>query len=130
MTLIFCVDERGGIAFNGRRQSRDAAVCEDIISSLGGKIEMSEYSAPLFAGFNGVCITDEPSKDAVYFCELCDPEPLIEKSSAIILYKWNRIYPSDVRFTKSPTALGFSLCESVDIAGHSHNKITKEIYRK
>ena len=52
MTLIFCVDERGGIEFNGRRQSRDAAVCEDIISSLGGKIEMSEYSAPLFAGFN------------------------------------------------------------------------------
>lgn len=131
MTLIFCIDERCGIAFNGRRQSRDTAVCEDILRSINGtRLETSAYSAPLFYEMADVAIVDSPSDVGAYFCELCDPEPLIGRSDTVILYKWNRIYPSDVKFTVSLSHLGFTLCESVDISGRSHEKITKEIYRK
>ena len=131
MTLIFCIDERCGIAFNGRRQSRDAAVCEDIVRSLNGtRLETSAYSASLFDGLTSITVVDSPSEDGTYFCELCAPEPFIVRADTIILYKWNRIYPSDVKFTSSLSHLGFTLCESVDISGHSHEKITKEIYRK
>ena len=31
MTLILCVDDRGGLSFNGRRQSQDRRVREDQI---------------------------------------------------------------------------------------------------
>ena len=131
MTLIFCIDERCGIAFNGRRQSRDAAVCEDIVLALEGlHIEMSKYSSALFEGLTDITVTDTPSGDNAYFCELCDPTPLAHRADTLIIYKWNRIYPSDVKFTKAPASLGFTLCESTDIVGHSHERITKEIYRK
>lgn len=31
MVVIACVDERKGMMFNQRRQSRDTALCEDIL---------------------------------------------------------------------------------------------------
>ena len=131
MTLIFCVDERYGIAFNGRRQSRDAAVCDDIVTSLGDTpLETSRYSSSLFKGLADVTANDEPSGEGAYFCELRDPTPLARSANTLIIYKWNRIYPSDVRCTLSPEQLGFALCESYDIIGRSHEKITKEIYKK
>lgn len=32
MTLILCVDDRGGLSFNGRRQSQDRRVREDLLT--------------------------------------------------------------------------------------------------
>ena len=34
MTLILCVDDRGGLSFNGRRQSQDRRVREDLLPTL------------------------------------------------------------------------------------------------
>ena len=49
MNLIICVDNKNGIMFNGRRQSRDRAVCEDILDMTGEHLlYTSEYSFALF----------------------------------------------------------------------------------
>ncbi len=45
-----------------------------------------------------------------------------------MLYRWNRSYPADVRFTLALSA--FRLTERTDFAGFSHPKITEEIYIK
>ena len=37
MTLAFCVDDRGGLSFNRRRQSRDRAVSADLLSQAGDR---------------------------------------------------------------------------------------------
>ena len=47
MTLYFCLDDRNGMLFNHRRQSRDAAVLEDIRSRLEGELVIDPISQRL-----------------------------------------------------------------------------------
>ena len=90
---------------------------------------MSEYSAKLFVGEN-ISLKSSPStaKDEVYFLELRDPTEYIGLAECVIVYHWNRHYPSDVVFRGNLGELGFTLAESCDIRGFSHEKITKETY--
>ena len=49
MTLILCVDDRGGLSFNGRRQSQDRRVREDLLAmAAGGTLWMDGYSRRQF----------------------------------------------------------------------------------
>ena len=49
MTLILCVDDRGGLSFNGRRQSQDRRVREDLLTmAAGGTLWMDGYSRRQF----------------------------------------------------------------------------------
>ena len=50
MNLIVCLDDRNGMMFNGRRQSRDRADIEDILRDCAGRLCIEGYSEPLFAG--------------------------------------------------------------------------------
>lgn len=130
MILIVCVDERMGMAFGGRRLSRDRAVYEDIASACG-KIWLSPRSAALFEGVDIELVADEnfldnAPKGECCFAEFLSPAPYEHRIEKIILYRWNRRYPSD-------TKLGIELeawqPESVtDFPGSSHEKITKEVY--
>ena len=47
MTLYICLDDRDGLQFNKRRQSRDAAVLEDIRSQLTGNLLIDPFSEKL-----------------------------------------------------------------------------------
>ena len=131
MTLIFCIDEERGIAFGGRRQSRDRELYKDIISDAANKqITMSAYSAKLFDSGN-IYVSDTPTQeDDIYFLELKNPKDIIPLANRVVVYNWNRLYPSDVKFDAEMSSLGFSLVEKQDIKGFSHEKITKEIYEK
>ena len=51
-----------------------------------------------------------------------------EKIEKVILFHWNRDYPADTYFTLDIS--GWTLEESEEIAGYSHEKITKEIYNR
>lgn len=62
------------------------------------------------------------------FDEERDPAAYKEKIEKLMIYRWNRAYPSDVRFTMDMS--GLELSESVDFAGYSHEKITEDIYVK
>ena len=50
MKLVVCVDDRMGVMFNKRRQSKDEKVREDILSMLeeGKKLFVSPYTAKQF----------------------------------------------------------------------------------
>ena len=47
MTVYFCLDDRGGLTFNGRRLSRDAAVLADMTGE--GMLTIDPFSEKLLA---------------------------------------------------------------------------------
>lgn len=134
MTAIVCIEDRGGILFLKRRLSSDKEVSRDIAESYD-KILLTEYSLPLFESVKidtGVCVSplSEGERGDVCFIEDGAIKENLDKISRLVIYRWNRRYPSDVKLGFEPTKAGFSLVSTVDFVGHSHEKITKEMYEK
>ena len=131
MTLIFCLDKERGVAFGGRRQSRDRELCADILKDcVDTHLAMSAYSAKLFESAD-VLILESPTAECdAYFLELKNPADAIHLANRVVIYNWNRHYPSDIRFDADLSSLGFALTKTQDISGYSHEKITKEIYER
>ena len=130
MNVAVCIDDDHGMLFNCRRQSRDRILIEDFVKSAeGNKIFIRSFSEKLFAEenvtVNDRCLDEAKEND---FCFIEDESliPYSSKISTLIIYKWNRKYPSDFVF-EMPA--GFTLCQTSDFQGSSHEKITKEIYR-
>ncbi len=134
MNIIICIDDGGAMTFLGKRQSRDKAVCRDIINSAGGsRILVTEYSLSLFGEGEVTSVKDplkEASADDFCFIENENITPYLEKANRLIIYKWNRLYPSDKNFVFLPKEHGFFQVERTDFKGKSHKKITKEVYAK
>ena len=67
MTVVLCADDRGGLSFHGRRQSRDRLVYEDLLSQAAGRLLwMEPCSRPLFPQTSGTVRTaEEPSSYAI-----------------------------------------------------------------
>ena len=130
VTVIICVEERGGMLFNGKRLQDVAA----LHGACGGELWMNEYSDELFSryGVSGqICDADFLSKagaDDLCFVEDCDLRPYRDKITCIVRYCWNRRYPADLRFDEALLE-GFSLIETREFPGSSHEKITREVYR-
>ena len=134
MKTIICLDERGGMSFMGKRQSRDERVIKDMMETVGSaRLIVTSYSLPLFPEGFAVC-KDAPILEAgdedFCFIEADDVLPYLERSDTLIIYNWNRHYPADQRFQFSPEKHGFTLAKAMDFAGKSHEKITKETYVK
>ncbi len=133
MKLIVCLDERRGMAFNHRRQSRDRVLTEDLVKTVGdAKLFVTPYSVSLFAEQPLTpIVSEDPMREAAdrdfCFLELSSPASS-EAISELILYHWNRHYPSDTPFLLDMSA--FSLVSSTEFVGFSHEKITKEVWKK
>ena len=88
MTLAFCVDDRGGLSFNRRRQSRDRAVSADLLSQAGEcTLWVEPYSRPLFPEeAEHIRTAEEPWTQAgpedVCFLELTGPGPALERRAS------------------------------------------------
>ena len=133
MTLILCLDDRGGMSFNRRRQSRDAAILEDIRASLTGPLLVTAYSVPLLeeAKIPWALMADPLPEEGQCFPEIGPvPQELLDRASALVIYRWNRLYPSDVLWDTDPASLGFVRTQTLEFAGRSHERITKEVYTK
>ena len=134
MKLIVCLSDDGGMMFNHRRQSRDRVLIADMVQHVGETpLWISPYSAPLFGeDCPSLRISPAPIKDAGEndYCFVEDtPLPQrMEDVNELLIYRWNRLYPSDVFFTCNTSA--FSLAESHEFVGSSHDNITKEIWKK
>ena len=119
MKVISIVDDDYGIMFNNRRVSKDSVLNEHIIKMLDGrKLWLSLYSKQLFGDYENIEVNQEfgfAGKDDFCFVE------------EVYLYKWNRKYPSDVKFPKDMLN-DFKLEGSTDFEGNSHEKITEERY--
>ena len=133
MKLIFCIDDKKGMMFFGKRQSQDSVLREWIIShTTGSNLWMSNYSAKQFKDLTGYIADDDYQIKATIgdYCFIEDKGYALEGVSEIILCHWNRKYQADKVFDIDLKANGFKKVDSEDIKGSSHDKITIETYRK
>ena len=123
MKLIVCLDDKNGMMFNKRRQSRDKILIENVLDLCKNeKVYTNEYSAKLFPE-NSVEIC-ENIENGYCFAENFTVDE--DKVKEIIVYKWNRVYPADTYFNID--LAGWNLTEAVEFEGSSHEKITRERY--
>ena len=127
MTIYVCLDDRNGMLFNKRRQSRDIKVLEDIRKSAD-VLTIDAFSEKLIqeAEIPYVLAPEEIPEDAHFFAEARDLSDLLPRASKLVIYRWNRHYPADVRFEGDLSA--FRLESREEFPGKSHEKITKEVY--
>lgn len=126
MKLIVCLDDKNGMLFNKRRQSRDKILIENVLELCKGeRLYTNDYSATLFPE-NSVVICENMNEiqNGYIFAENFTVNG--EKIDEIIVYKWNRVYPADTFFNISLDK--WNLTETTEFAGSSHEKITREIY--
>ncbi len=133
MTLIICADERDGLLFNNRRLSRDSAVCKHILDFCGEKtLWMNGYSASIFpSNTPNIRVSEnfleEVGEGDICFAENADISAAAEQAETVVIYRWNRSYPADVKLTETILS-GRKLVSKADFAGNSHPSITQEVY--
>ena len=135
MTLYVCLDDKNGMLFNHRRQSRDAAVLQDIQASIPEVLTIDPFSEKLIksAGIPYVLAPEEavsPEENVHFFLENREPSELACLASSIVLYRWNRHYPADMHWNVDLAELGFALTGCWEFPGKSHETITKEVYTR
>lgn len=131
MNIIVCIDDGGGMLFNKRRQSSDEVLTKRVSKlSKNSRLLINEYSAKLFEGMD-ILVDNSFLKNAqkgdYCFVENEDITEFLHKTEKIILYRWNRKYPSDFKF---PIEIlkDLKLVKSESFVGKSHPEITEEIY--
>ena len=136
MTVFVCIDDRGGMLFNKRRQSRDSRVIEDVIRTAeDGVLYISDFSEILFEESDASVISvpeplESAGKEGFVFIENRHLSEHLDRIDRLIIYKWNRKYPSDFSLDVDPTAAGFKKKSTREFVGTSHEKITREDYVK
>ena len=134
MIAVVCVDDRGGMLFNRRRQSQDRVLRGDLLALAAGRpVWMNGYSLGQFGPEPGDLRTaedclDRAGKGELCFVETMDPAPWLERMEGLVLYRWNRRYPADLYCTLPLE--DFVLEERREFAGSSHECITREVYRR
>lgn len=135
MILIVCVDDNYGMGFNHRRQSRDQVVTEEVFKlSTSNKLWVNPYSISLFPE-DSALVADEDflekaGENDVCFAECIDVSPWLNRANEIILFRWNRKYPSDLKFPHDILKKEWKLEQIREFPGYSHEKITMEVYRQ
>ena len=133
MILIVCIDERNGMIFNNRRQSRDRILTNHIIEKTKGKtLWITEFSQDIFDVVDNKHIIidnyfyEKADKEDFCFVEDIAVNTLIDKVDKIIIYNWNRCYPADVYFDISLE--NWLVTSENEFIGSSHKRITEKIY--
>lgn len=128
MILLICIDDKDGMMFARRRQSKDGVLRRRMLSLSEEKLFVSPYSAKQFEE-TGFVTADNPAKAAGQgeYAFIEDTPLPREDVERIILYRWNRRYPGD-RFFDRSLLDGRKKISETDFAGSSHEKITEEIW--
>lgn len=134
MNIIVCIDDAGGMLFGGRRQSMDRVLRSQALLLAGDQpLWMNGYSAGQFSQDGGNIAVDEAfmenaPEDAWCFIENTDIIPWKDQIGRVAVYRWNRMYPSDVKFPMSLFEGKWQLASRRDFSGSSHDTITEEVY--
>ena len=133
--VAIALDDKNGMMFNNRRQSRDKLLIKDLCDKTEGFIYISAYSALLFEDFKDrIKIVDDPVLEcpsgALAFVECHKLSAFTDDIDELIVYCWNKVYPSDVKLDIDINASGFKMYAKYEFAGNSHDKITKGVYKK
>ncbi len=133
MHLIVCVDDKNGYSFANRRQSRDKNQIAKMLELVGeNQLLLNEYSAKLLENLpHNVKVSENflktAAEDDFCFVEDLDISKHLSAVKQLIIYRWNRAYPSDKKLPDELFA-GKKLISTVDFAGNSHERITEEVY--
>lgn len=132
MKVIVTLDERNGMMFNHRRQSRDRVLLEHMAGlTQGARLLMNRYSAAQFS--RGLPENAEVREDfltaagAGDYCFVEDAALSAFASSVteLYVYRWNRLYPADQRLDLKTDGWTTTLVD--EFAGSSHPRIS--LYR-
>ena len=136
MKIIVCLDDNGGMTFNNRRQSRDRAVTQDILGmTKGARLLIAPFSEKLFAENGNEVVIDEDFLSVAGVGDYCFVEDRTIgayslNAEELVIYRWNRRYPADTYFDVELNKLGLVSVEVSEFEGNSHERITKEIFRR
>lgn len=134
MIIIVCLDDDNGMLFNNRRQSRDSAICKRIIQlTCDSVLWMNAYSKTLFEGLQGNIQIDPKYLEAAGKGEYCfvenmDITPFVPHVEKLIVFRWNRRYPSDMKFPMHLFEDAWQKADITEFPGKSHDIITQEVY--
>lgn len=135
MNVIVCLDDKNGMMFNGRRQSRDRILCARAADLAAGRtLWMNEYSAPLFPPelaprtmIRGDFLSRAGRGDYC-FVENAPLVPHEEQIETLFVFRWNRVYPADTRLDLPLER--WQKVRTEEFAGSSHEAITMEVYER
>ena len=131
LTVYVCLDDRNGMSFNGRRQSRDSKIFEDIRQELPGELLIDPFSEKLIerAGLPYRLMEGPLPEEGNFFLEMRPAQEALA-ADRIVIYRWGRHYPADRRWDLGLEAQGYSLAEQKAFLGTSHELIGKDVYRR
>ena len=105
MIAIVCLDDKNGMSFNHRRQSRDVCLRTWMMEmTRGSRLWMSDYSAGQFSEKEreGIWVSNsflEKAGEGDYvFVEDDALAPYERKVEKLVVFRWNRVYPGDRYF--------------------------------
>lgn len=141
MNIILCVDENMGMLFNKRRQSSDKKVIEDILQ-MTDTLWIHPFSEKLFQDDEIQRVSKKDAKQILtddkflekalpgQYCFVENQELMLYSNNIeqIVLYCWNRKYPSDFKLDLNLSK--WEVKKVTEFVGNSHKKITKTIYEK
>lgn len=134
--MIVALDDRNGMMFNNRRQSQDVKLREYLIQlTQGSNLFLNQYSFTQFKGMDLTNVTvddsfiEKANENDFCFVENKALAPYLNKINTIFVCRWNRDYPSDLKFDID-LSNNYKLISSVDIVGKSHKEITLEEWSK
>lgn len=135
ISLALCIDSRGGMMFNKRRQMKDAELVRYIVEKHGGGgIFIHPFSEKLFSGYGGVTVSSDPVADCNEggLCFIEDPSHITSLDSVdkIIVFNFGIPYPADTYLEISPEERGFKKISRDKLKTAVHNRLTKEVYVK
>ena len=136
MKIIVCIDDRFGMLFFGKRQSRDSVLLAEMKEYIGdARLLCHPFSEKMLkeADFKFKAsekFLDKAKRDDYCFVENMHIREYMDEVDELVIYNWNRHYPSDMQLDIIPGTFGLALREKKEFVGSSHEKITKEIYRK
>ncbi len=139
MNIIVCIDDDGGMLFNKRRQSRDRILLEDLLAMVketGQLLWIAPFSVKLFGADEEMCpfftvdetFLEKANEQDFCFVENMPLQQYEDNIESLIIYRWNRKYPADTYLDIDLTK--WKVEETKEFAGSSHEKITREVYRK
>lgn len=102
-----------------------------IAGGIAAKLRMAPYSQKLFSSSNILADDDYLIKadiDDYCFVEREDVKPYEDKIQKVIVFRWNRHYPSDLKFGIDLST--WHLVASEEFPGSSHLKIAMEVYER
>lgn len=137
MRVIITVDNNLGMMFNNRRQSKDKNLRNFMLfATKDSRLLMNEYTRKQFEEDEKItkhivvdndCLQNATKKDYV-FVENMDIAPYIDKIDELIVFYWNRVYPSDMKLSINLNEWENNEC--IDFVGNSHELISMKVYRK